>query len=160
MVVSAGVAITYDDKILMVHPKGVRPHTHWGVPKGKREPGESIEETACREVQEEVGIKLDPKRVKELPRYVVHYHPANNRSKKAYKKIVVFHLEVSGPGDVGLQQDQVPLAQIKYDENDMARFMTRAEAEERIFWKQRGIIKHVLPKQSANTHVKNGKEKD
>jgi 8-oxo-dGTP pyrophosphatase MutT (NUDIX family) len=31
-------------------------HEHWDLPKGKREPGETMAETALREVEEECGI--------------------------------------------------------------------------------------------------------
>ena len=38
--------------LLLIHRKGV-----WDLPKGKQEPGETLEECAVREVREEVGIR-------------------------------------------------------------------------------------------------------
>jgi 8-oxo-dGTP diphosphatase len=35
----------------------VRYGGEWGLPKGKREPGESWQQTALREVEEEIGLK-------------------------------------------------------------------------------------------------------
>lgn len=39
-----------------------RKYQDWSLPKGKMEPGESLEETACREVQEEshCAVRLGP----------------------------------------------------------------------------------------------------
>lgn len=42
---------TVTDDILFIHR-----NQRWDLPKGKQEPGESIEQTALREVQEECGI--------------------------------------------------------------------------------------------------------
>ena len=42
---------------------------HWTLPKGKQEPGETIEETALREIEEETGIKGEILR----PLVTVHY---------------------------------------------------------------------------------------
>lgn len=42
--------------VLVVH----RPrHADWSFPKGKAEPGETPEETAAREVEEETGVRCD-----------------------------------------------------------------------------------------------------
>ncbi|HET7360783.1 MAG TPA: NUDIX hydrolase [Salinimicrobium sp.] len=52
--VSAGGGLVFNDKneILFIHRKG-----KWDLPKGKIEDGESIEETALREVEEETGVQ-------------------------------------------------------------------------------------------------------
>jgi 8-oxo-dGTP pyrophosphatase MutT (NUDIX family) len=61
-------------EVLLVH----RPHrADWSFPKGKREPGETDEECALREVWEETGLRcaLGP----ELP--AVSYRDAGSRAK-------------------------------------------------------------------------------
>lgn len=57
---AAGVII-FDQKfeqeilfLLLRHTQG----KHWGFPKGRAEPGESVEQTALRELYEEAGIKV------------------------------------------------------------------------------------------------------
>lgn len=47
-----GIVINEDDEVLMIHRLGF-----WDLPKGKIEKGESQEEAAIREVQEETGIE-------------------------------------------------------------------------------------------------------
>jgi ADP-ribose pyrophosphatase YjhB (NUDIX family) len=50
----AGGGVVFNDKneVLAIHRMG-----YWDLPKGKEEEGESIEETAVREVQEETGVQ-------------------------------------------------------------------------------------------------------
>jgi 8-oxo-dGTP pyrophosphatase MutT (NUDIX family) len=51
---SAGALVVRDGRVLLVHrPK----HDDWSFPKGKVEPGESDEECAVREVEEETGLR-------------------------------------------------------------------------------------------------------
>jgi 8-oxo-dGTP diphosphatase len=56
MVRAAGGVVVRDGKILLVH----RPrYDDWSLPKGKLEQGESWEDAARREVEEEVGLRCD-----------------------------------------------------------------------------------------------------
>ena len=51
---AAGGVIVRDGRVAIVH----RPrHDDWSLPKGKLDPGESWEEAALREVQEETGLR-------------------------------------------------------------------------------------------------------
>ncbi len=52
---SVGVVFLYDNKVLLVHPTGFGV---WSYPKGHIEDGEVHKETAMREVEEELNIKL------------------------------------------------------------------------------------------------------
>lgn len=140
MIVSAGVALLYEDKILLVHPRGAKPDIMWGIPKGKQEKGESIAETAVRETEEEVGIRLSVDEIEHGGE--VFYRPASGG--EAYKKVVYFVKRLDDLAEIGLKTEQVPTNQIRQQENDMARFMTRAEAEERMFWKQKEILELLL----------------
>jgi len=57
IIVSAGVLI-FDDagRVLLQH----RDDGHWGIPGGAMELGETLEETARREVREETALTLGP----------------------------------------------------------------------------------------------------
>lgn len=79
MVRAAGGVITRTNargelELLMVHRPG---HDDWSLPKGKREPGETDEQCALREVEEETGLTCTLGR--ELP--PVSYRDARGRPK-------------------------------------------------------------------------------
>jgi ADP-ribose pyrophosphatase YjhB (NUDIX family) len=59
--VIALVCIDQDGKILLVRQGYGR--RYWSLPGGKMEPGESIDETARREVKEETGLDIRVRRV-------------------------------------------------------------------------------------------------
>jgi 8-oxo-dGTP pyrophosphatase MutT (NUDIX family) len=48
---AGGLVCNSDDEYLLIFR-----HEHWDLPKGKQEPGETLPETALREVSEECGI--------------------------------------------------------------------------------------------------------
>ena len=50
---SAGGVLVRGEEILLISPSG---GDHWQLPKGHIEPGETLEETAVREVREETGV--------------------------------------------------------------------------------------------------------
>jgi 8-oxo-dGTP diphosphatase len=56
LVRAAGGIVVRDGRILVVH----RPrHEDWSLPKGKLEAGESWEDAAVREVEEETGLRCE-----------------------------------------------------------------------------------------------------
>jgi 8-oxo-dGTP pyrophosphatase MutT (NUDIX family) len=66
--VSCGVVILNPQgDVLLCHATET---SHWDVPKGASDPGESPREAALRELVEETGIVLDGDRLKDLGRFV------------------------------------------------------------------------------------------
>ena len=71
---AAGGVVVRDGKVLLVH----RPrYDDWTLPKGKLDPGETSEDAALREVEEETGVRCSLGR--ELPS--THYE-VNGRPKR------------------------------------------------------------------------------
>ena len=52
---TCGILITNGTDILICHPTN---STHWDIPKGRQDPGESYADSAIRELWEETGISI------------------------------------------------------------------------------------------------------
>lgn len=66
--------VEHDGRFILLHR-----HSHksqgntWGMPAGKQEAGESVERSTIREVEEETGLKIEPKRMEYLGNVLVRY---------------------------------------------------------------------------------------
>lgn len=122
--------------ILLVHPTG----SSWaspkmGIPKGKIEEGEIIQEAAIRETYEETGILIDLSQVEpgietaEVWKgtkfmYNIHYLVCN----------------ILDPTEIGLAGLRVPSSQLQAEEVDWAGFIKIGEAYEKVASSQRIIL--------------------
>ena len=69
---AAGGVVERDGRVLLVH----RPrYDDWTFPKGKLDPGESFEDAALREVEEETGVRCTLGRELPATRYEVNGRP-------------------------------------------------------------------------------------
>jgi 8-oxo-dGTP diphosphatase len=102
---AAGGVVERDGRVLLVH----RPrYDDWTFPKGKLDPGESFEDAALREVQEETGLRCSLGRELPSTRYEVNGQP----------KLVRYWL-------------MAPTAEVEFtpnDETDGVRWVTPDEA--------------------------------
>jgi 8-oxo-dGTP diphosphatase len=100
-------------EVLLVH----RPRHHdWSLPKGKAEPGESDEDCALREVEEETGLRCELGR--ELPS--TQYRDARGRPK------VVRYWEMRWADGVARPRAEV----------DEVRWLPVDEAREQLTWER------------------------
>jgi 8-oxo-dGTP diphosphatase len=105
---AGGVVLDDEGRVVIVHRQR---YDDWSLPKGKLDPGESFEEAALREVEEETGLRcslgdeLDP----------VHYRDNKDRPK------VVRYWLMTVEDDPGF---------VPNDEVDELRWVTPGEAVE------------------------------
>jgi 8-oxo-dGTP pyrophosphatase MutT (NUDIX family) len=123
---AVGVAVVYNNKILMVHPTSAS----WrkatlGIPKGKLEQGEDILTGAIRELREETGIDADPRILAKSEPHVVDLY---DKSGNIEKQLIYFLYEISDLSEIGLQTERVPKSQLQSEEVDWAGFMGPNEA--------------------------------
>jgi 8-oxo-dGTP diphosphatase len=95
---AAGGLVVRDGEVAVVHrPK----YDDWSLPKGKLDPGETWEQAAVREVEEETGIRA---------RIVAELAPSHYRDRKGRPKTVRWYrMEVEDVGtfDPGAEVDEL-----------------------------------------------------
>lgn len=91
---AAGGVVIREGRVLLVH----RPrYDDWSLPKGKREPGEALLETACREVREETGYRVE----------VTGYLGAVSYPDRGVPKVVLYWRMTAEGGDEVLDTSEV-----------------------------------------------------
>lgn len=72
--VAVGVLLRADGRFLLTsRPPGKVYAGYWEFPGGKLEPGESVEQALARELQEELGLAVDPATVQRWREQLVDY---------------------------------------------------------------------------------------
>jgi len=104
LIEAAGGVIRRNDELLMIFRNGF-----WDIPKGKVDQGESIQDAAIREVEEECGI-LEPKIASFL---CETFHTYLYQGQKALKKTSWFVMDYSGSGDL-IPQIEEGITEVKW----------------------------------------------
>jgi predicted NUDIX family NTP pyrophosphohydrolase len=134
---TAGVAILYGNKILLVHPTGGSWKTGTcGIPKGGIEDGEDEVDAALRETYEETGITLDRRQLELSPEVVDLPHKN--------KQLTYFVCRVRDLSEIGLTNERVPKSQLQLKEIDWAGFVPREEAYSLMSQNQLIILDRLL----------------
>jgi len=133
MKTSAGLVILYDNKILLVHPTGSKWYGTYSIPKGLIEEGEDSLEAAIRETEEEIGIKFDREQVKPDSEGYVNYRDENGN---IFKRVYFFIIELKEP-------IKIDSSKLQREEVDYAGFLTKEDAEKRIYWRFRPLLKFL-----------------
>jgi ADP-ribose pyrophosphatase YjhB (NUDIX family) len=131
--IAAGFVIIQDNKILLEHPTGSKWWGTYSIPKGEVEAEETYLEAAAREFQEELGIKIDIEYTNEDPDGYINY---TDEDGEIYKRLYYFVVE---PGEY-LEIDKNKLQK---EEIDFAGFLTKEEAEKRIFWRLKHLLNYI-----------------
>jgi len=129
--ISSGFVIIQNNKILLAHPTGSG-NNRFSFPKGHIESKESLLDTAKRETKEEVGLKFNNEDIIEGP-YCIDYIYKNN---EIYKKVYYYIVK---PSKI-IEKDGF---KIQKSEMDWVGFMSKSEAENKIFWRLKEVLKHL-----------------
>ena len=138
---AAGVAIVYDNSILLVHPTNASWQKNTlGIPKGKIESGEDPLDAAIREVKEEIGIDIDPNSL--YPEAFTS--PKYNKKGEVESHLIYFILNIESLSDIGLETNKVPKCQLQIEEIDWAGFVNIKDAYEKMNTHQRLILDRLM----------------
>lgn len=137
--ISAGLAIIYDNKVLLAHTTSRGWYGSYGIPKGGIEKGESKLDAAIRETKEEVGIKIS----KNLVDPTEHTFVVSTR--KYGNKIVYYYIvKIDSLSQIGLKDLKVPKGQLQTEEVDWAGFLDYKEAMKRVMKSQVPLINNLV----------------
>jgi len=129
--ISAGLVIIQNNKILLVHATNSSWESGYGIPKGGVEKKEDILEAARRETKEEIGIKIKRKDISTDAGFVDY-----TRKGKVYKRVYYF---VARP----IEPIILDIDKLQKEEIDWAGFLSLKEAEVKIFWRFRDLLKFL-----------------
>lgn len=124
---SAGLVILYKNKILLGHPTNQAWKNSYTIPKGGIEENESILEAALRETYEEVGISIDKSFIDESTLKTIEYINVNG---KTFKRVYYYIVRLDN-----IENEILPKSQLQLEEIDWAGFLTKEEADDKIFWR-------------------------
>jgi len=114
---AGGLVKNESDQALMIFRRG-----KWDLPKGKLDPGESLEDCAVREVQEETGLK----NVKLIKPLLVTYHTYHEGTKFILKESHWFLMESSATENLRPQTEE-DIQEIRWvPRNELNRYMPDA----------------------------------
>jgi predicted NUDIX family NTP pyrophosphohydrolase len=137
---SAGLAITYNNMILLGHPTNSSWFGSYSIPKGGIEIGESILDAAIRETKEELGINVK----KSLIDFHEHSVMVNTKSGKPKKIIYYYVVSLTDLSQIGLTGIKVPKQQLQLKEMDWAGMLSYNDAIKRISKSQLPILNHLM----------------
>lgn len=93
---AGGIVLNKNGELLMIYRRN-----KWDLPKGKSEKGETIIETAEREVEEECGIQ-----VKVIDDYFVSYHTYTHKNERVLKRTYWYKMSLISDKDMKPQIEE------------------------------------------------------
>ena len=135
---SAGLAIIYDNKILLGHTASRGWYGSYGIPKGGIDKGESKLQAAIRETQEEIGITI-PTNLIGKAEYT--FTVTTNK----YNKVVYYYVvKIDNLSQLKLKDLKVPKKQLQVEEIDWAGFLDFKDATKRVMKSQSPLINNLV----------------
>lgn len=129
---SSGIVIIYDNKILLCHPTNGSWYHSFSFPKGHLEKGETSLEAALRETKEEIGLSINPSKLEKQEHVINYFDKKGNLYKQVFYYLYYPKKEID-----------TNLLKLQLDEVDYANFYSKEEAQKRIFWRLKDVIKFL-----------------
>ena len=130
--VSAGVVIILKgNKFLLCHPTNQKWFESYSFPKGGLNECESEIDAAIRELKEETSISLNKSMLENIKDPIIIDY--KNKKGFNYKKVYLYITRIDSLSQIGLNSETLDKSQLQLEEIDWAGFLTKEEAEPRIF---------------------------
>jgi 8-oxo-dGTP pyrophosphatase MutT (NUDIX family) len=138
---AVGLAIIYDNHILLVREVSDGDDANkLGIPKGRKEDGESVLDGAIRETEEETGLTIPRNKIKSKA-YKCTLKDKPGRPKKT---LIYFICEIDDLSELGLSDMNIPEDKLQTEEIKWGGFLTGMEAYRRTVNSQRIILdRHI-----------------
>lgn len=133
MIISSGLIILKENKILLIKPKNTPKIGHYSIPKGIVNPEETLIDAAIRETHEEVGIFIQKESISQKP-FLVKYLNKNIETKRVYCYITRISTNIP---------DILPIEQLQASEVEYAAFFTKDEALMLLFWRFHEVLMKI-----------------
>jgi len=148
---SAGLLIILDNKyILLGHPTGSAWETKLTFSKGHLKLNETALDAAIRETKEEFGINI-PLDLIDKTEHIVYYEDKKGYTYKIVKYFIVnINLNdwynIMGKNLNSKNELIIPKNMLQQSEIDWAGFLSKEEAQDKIFWRFNDVLNHVVDK--------------
>ena len=139
---SAGLAIIYDKKILLLRAAERKFGKSYGIPKGKLEEGETNLEAAIRETREECGVSVPISMVGTKK----HHYSFISQQHKFKKIVTYFIVKVDDLSQIGLDSIIIPKGQLQIEEVQYGMFFDYEECLEVTSKSQLNVIYNIHSK--------------
>jgi 8-oxo-dGTP pyrophosphatase MutT (NUDIX family) len=93
---AGGVVLNENKHVLMIYRLGV-----WDLPKGKAENGETIQETAQREVEEECSIEVSLRK-----EFYISYHTYLHKNRRVLKRTYWYNMDLVSDANMAPQKEE------------------------------------------------------
>ena len=140
--VSAGCLIILNKKkVLLGHPTNNSWNNCYSPPKGGVDAGESLLQAALRETREEMSIDIRLSQIsnKENPIQVDYY-----KKKELFKQVYLYVVSINSISEIGMETEILDKSRLQITELDWAGFLTKKEAQPKIFFRFWPVIEKML----------------
>jgi len=129
---SAGVIIILNNnKILLSHATNARWQGTFSFPKGGIEKDEKKKDAAIRELAEETSIVITKEQISNPDEAIIVNY--TDRNGETYKRLYLYTVYIEDISEIGLESEIVPTENLQIEELDWCGFLTKEEAQDKIF---------------------------